>query len=190
MPALTVAAALIAAMLTATVTTMAIAARTQAPLRPAHASSTQPAPSVAQASGGVLDSVTSVRDRDLVPDAAPPSRTPTPAAPAAAGAVRAVRLVPVGACSPGDQCVFRIEVSLQAAPSARDVAWAVELADQCWSGTRELRSGVVRAGRGWTLVIAVATVAIPADGSPLVEAVSHSPDQAASGFLALGPPRC
>jgi hypothetical protein len=130
----------------------------------------------------------------VAPTATPPASDVSPPAlsdlpPASAGDVLSVSL-DSSACSPGSPCTISVEVALQPSASRRNVSWTLSSIDLCSGRAVTLGTATVTAQPGWTHVIGLSTVTVPAASSQVVVAITDAPAQAASSLSAIGASHC
>jgi hypothetical protein len=130
---------------------------------------------------------------DATPTSTPAPAVPPPALsdlpPASAGDVLSVS-VDVSGCAAGVACTVSVEVGLQPSPSRRNVSWTVSSIDLCSGRAVTLASASAVAQPGWTHVIGLSQVTLPATSSQVVLAITDSPAQAASSLSAIGSTHC
>ena len=117
-----------------------------------------------------------------------PAQAVAPAVPAvaprSAGDVQAVIANLDARCAPGTVCTMRVEVRLRPATYARGVAWVVRSMDRCTGSSSVLATGELSAEAGWTHVVAMREVRLPAAPATVV-ALTESPARAASALVPL-----
>lgn len=121
-----------------------------------------------------------------------PLRTPPPPPPlppSSAGDVLSVATDAQG-CSPGGNCVVRVDVAIQAAQARRPVSWTLSSIDSCTAATVGLATSTVIAQPGWTRVVGFSAVTLPPGASQIVVAVTDTPARAASPAVRVGAPNC
>jgi hypothetical protein len=133
-----------------------------------------------------------------------PGTSPTPAAraspipgpvptfaPAAAGSVKKVTLIPPdGGCTPGSRCTFGVDISFTPAGSPHTVTWTFKTFDPCTYQTSDLPGGSIDAQGDWNLTQGHTQVSLPSTRGQLAVVALSGPDKAASTPLLLGSPGC
>jgi tRNA A-37 threonylcarbamoyl transferase component Bud32 len=110
-----------------------------------------------------------------------PTPHPVPElAPPRAGAVTAVSLRALAACSPGSTCLLRLTTRITPATTSREVAMQVSVANRCTGAVRTGPAVTVTAHPGWTYVFVTTSVRLPRVGSLAAVAVTTAPARAAS----------
>jgi len=125
------------------------------------------------------------------PRASPiPGPVPT-FAPAAAGAVKKVTLIPPdGGCTPGSRCTFGVDISFTPTGSPHAVTWTFKTFDPCTYQVSDLPGGSIDAQGDWNLTQGHTSVSLPSAKGQLAVVALSGPDQAASAPLLLGKPAC
>jgi hypothetical protein len=127
------------------------------------------------------------RSGSAPPSTPRPDGLPVPSfAPAAAGAVTAVDLRPLTACTPGAPCDLRLLVQLTAAPDQQVVAWSYRVVDRCTSAAYTVPGGSIPVPADGDRAAAVGVVPLPALRSVAVVAVTGLPAAAASAPVVVG----
>jgi Protein tyrosine and serine/threonine kinase len=127
--------------------------------------------------------------------AAPSPGTAAPVAaladlpPASAGDVLAVTL-DVAGCAAGSACTISVEVTLQPSPNRRSISWTLSSIDLCTGRAVPLAASTVAAQAGWTHVIGLSTVTLPASSAQVLVAITDTPARAASSLAAVGSNHC
>ncbi|MGY1745825.1 hypothetical protein [Blastococcus sp. SYSU D00695] len=110
---------------------------------------------------------------------------PAPA-PAAAGAVAAVDLRPLAACSPGAPCTLRLLVRLVPDAEPQTVTWSYRVVDRCTGAASTAPGGSVTVPSQAGRAVAVGTVDLPPAAAVAVFAVTEAPAAAASAPVVAG----
>ena len=109
-----------------------------------------------------------------------------PPAPVAAGTVAAVDLRALAPCAPAAPCTVRVLVRLVPSPDPQVVTWSYRVVDRCTGAVADVPGGTVTAPAGGEQVVAVGTVALPAQQAVGVLAVTGLPAAAASAPVFAG----
>ena len=120
-----------------------------------------------------------------VPAPQPTSATLHPAAPASAGFVRQVELVPLGDCATGGRCTLRSVLHLQGPHAAAALTWDVVAVDRCSGAQSVLSSSSSTLDPSWNQVWAADQYSVPSTHPTLLYAVAESPYRAASAPLEI-----
>lgn len=120
-----------------------------------------------------------------IPAPAPASATLHPAAPAAAGFVRQVDLVPLGDCATGGHCSFKSVLHLQGPHAAAALTWDVVAVDPCSGAQSVLSSSTRNLDPSWDQVWAADQFSVPSTRPTLLYAVAESPYRVASAPLEI-----
>ena len=125
------------------------------------------------------------RAQATVPAPKPASATLQPAAPASAGFVRQVELVPLSDCAAGGHCTFKSVFQLQSPHGAAALTWDVVAVDRCSGAQSVLASSSSSLDPSWNQVWASDQYVVPSTHPTLLYAVAESPYRVASAPLAI-----
>lgn len=120
-----------------------------------------------------------------VPAPKPAAAALHPAAPASAGFVRQVELVPLGDCSTGGHCSFKSVLHLQGPHAAAALTWDVVAVDRCSGAQSVLSTSSSTLDPSWNQVWAADQYSVPSTHPTLLYAVAESPYRVASAPLAI-----
>ena len=120
-----------------------------------------------------------------VPAPQPASATLHPAAPASAGFVRQVELLPLSDCATGGQCTFKSVLHLQGPHAAAALTWDVVAVDRCSGAQSVLSSSSSTLDPSWNQVWAADQYSVPSTHPTLLYAVAESPYRVASAPLEI-----
>ena len=116
---------------------------------------------------------------------APGSATLKPAAPASAGFVRQVELVPLSDCASGGPCTFKSVLNLQGPHAAAALTWDVVAVDRCSGAQSIVSTSSSTLDPSWDQVWAADQYSVPSSHPTLLYAVTESPYRAASAPLEI-----
>jgi hypothetical protein len=83
-----------------------------------------------------------------------------------------------------------VEVTLQPSPNRRSISWTLSSIDLCTGRAVPLAASTVAAQAGWTHVIGLSTVTLPASSAQVLVAITDTPARAASSLAAVGSNHC
>jgi hypothetical protein len=109
--------------------------------------------------------------------------------PSAAAGISLVTIDTSG-CTAGSACTISVDVTLQPAPSRRNVSWTLSSIDLCTGAPVQLATTTVVAQAGWSHVVGLSTVTIPRTPAQVLFAVTDSPGRASSSLAPLGLDHC
>ena len=125
------------------------------------------------------------RAQATVPAPKPASATLKPAAPASAGFVRQVELVPLTDCATGGHCTFKSVFHLDSPHGAAALTWDVVAVDRCSGAQSVLASSSSTLDPAWNQVWAADQYVVPSAHPTFLYAVAESPFRVASAPLEI-----
>ena len=121
------------------------------------------------------------------PSPVPGTAVLQPAAPASAGYVRQVQLLPQGACQTGGSCAFESMFNLLT-PHSGAIDWQVVAVDRCTGAQSVLRSSTTTPDPSWQVVWRTDQYSLPPSDPMQLYLVTVSPWRVASSPVSVGDP--
>ena len=125
------------------------------------------------------------RAQATVPAPKPETATLHPAAPASAGFVRQVELLPLSDCTTGGHCTIKSVLHFQAPHAAAALTWDLVAVDRCSGAQSVVSSSSSTLDPSWNQVWASDQYSVPSTHPTLLYAVAESPYRVASTPLEI-----